>query len=263
MFLLFSSSAVAMWSQGSSAVLNSWSCNFFQFFSNFQVLFKWCSCYSPQVVRSCDLRVQMLCSSDVPVIYFNFSLIFKSCSCDVLAICLKWCDHVISGFKWCSCNSFRFFLNFLVLFKWCYCSFLQVMWSCDLRVQMVYSSHVPVIYFKFSPFFKCCSSDVLSLFFKCSGHVISGFKWPVQKMFIYFSLIFLIFICSSNSHFNLVTVDIAHVVMWCDNPRSVFSIGRWSSFCIIWICDLSHLCLLVGAAFLYGRSFCLSSFPKK
>jgi len=99
MLLLFSSSDVIMWSQGSSAVLKSCSCNLFQFFLNFQVLFKWCSCYFLQLQWSCDLRVQVMCSSHVPRIFFNVSLIFRCCYSYVLALFLKWCGHVISGFE--------------------------------------------------------------------------------------------------------------------------------------------------------------------
>jgi len=142
MFLLFSSIGVVMWSQGSSAVVKSCHCNLFQIFLNFLVLFKWCSCSSPQVVWSCDLRVQMLCSSDVPLIYFNFSLIFKCCSSDVLAILLKWCDHVPV-----------IIFNFFLIFKCC--SSDVVMWSQGS-----------------SGLFKKCSSILLLFFCYLCAHVM-------------------------------------------------------------------------------------------
>jgi len=86
MLSIFSSSGVVIWSQGSNAVFESCFCNFFQFFLNFQVLFKLCSCSFCQVQWSYDLRVQTLCSRHVPVIYFKFSPIFKCCSSHVLAV---------------------------------------------------------------------------------------------------------------------------------------------------------------------------------
>ena len=70
--MLVSFNVVVMWSQGSSAVLKSCSRNLFQFFPNFQVLFQSCYCSFLQVVWSCDLRVQKLCSRHFLVIYFTF-----------------------------------------------------------------------------------------------------------------------------------------------------------------------------------------------
>jgi len=170
---MFCSNDVVMWSQGSSGVLKSCSCSLFQIFLNFQVLFKWYSCYFPQVVWSCYCNLFQ--------IFLNFQLLFKWCSCYFPHV--QWSYdlrvHVVYS-KSCSCNLFQFFLNFQVLFKWCSCSFLQVMWSCDLRGQVA------------------CSKDV---------HIF----------FSYFSAIYMLMQCSSNSHFNLVTVDIAHVAMWCED----------------------------------------------
>jgi len=62
--------------------------------------------------------------------------------------------------------------------------------------------------------FKWCIQEVpgieLNLFlFKWCGHVASGFQLHVPFIFSYF----LLFICLSKLNFNLVPVDIGHVVM--------------------------------------------------
>jgi len=84
------------------------------------MLFRSCSCYFPPVQWSCDLRAQMLCSSDVPVIYFNFSLIFKCCSSKIIALFFKWFDHVISGFKWHVFFIFPYFSALYLLMKFAF-----------------------------------------------------------------------------------------------------------------------------------------------
>jgi len=111
-----------------------------------------------------------------------------------------WSQGSSAVLKSCSGNLFQFFLNFQVLFQSCYWYFLQVVWSCDLRVQMLCLSHVSVIYFNlflnFQVLFKSCSCSFCQVHWSndlrvqklCSRHV------PV----IYFNSFSIFKSCSSH-----------------------------------------------------------------
>jgi len=107
MFLLFSSSGLIMWSQGSSGMLKSCSCNLFLSFLNF----KCCSsAVQTMLLLFSPSSVVMWSQGSSGLFYFIFCYLYAHAmlirSAFLFGACWHGsCSHEMCGFKWCPKNS--------------------------------------------------------------------------------------------------------------------------------------------------------------